>query len=57
MINIVAEIPRIYTAFAQWGACLMYISLLPLKYKKGKLALISIAFLVVQSTFLELTGM
>lgn len=56
MINIVAEIPRIYTAFAQWGACLMYISLLPLKYRKGKLALISIAFLVVQSTFLELTG-
>lgn len=56
MINIVAEIPRIYTAFAQWGACLMYISLLPLKYKKGKLVLISIAFLVVQSTFLELTG-
>lgn len=56
MINIVAEIPRIYTAFAQWGACLMYISLLPLKYKKGKLAFISIAFLVVQSTFLEVTG-
>lgn len=56
MIGIVAEIPRIYTALAQWGACLMYISLLPLKYKKGKLALISIGFLAVQSSFLELTG-
>lgn len=56
MIDSIAEIPRIYTALAQWGACLMYISLLPLKYKKGKLALISLVFLVIQSTFLELTG-
>lgn len=55
MINIIAEIPRFYTAMAQWSACLMYILSLPLKYKKRKITLISIVFLIIQSVFLMLT--
>ena len=55
MMNIIADIPRFYTAIAQWSTCLMYILSLPLKYKKTKTVMISVLFLILQSTFLIVT--
>lgn len=51
-----AEIPRIYTALAEWGACMLYICLLPKRYTKPRTAAIAVLVLVVQTLFLESTG-
>lgn len=49
------EIPRIYTAIAEWGVCLLYCILLPRKVVNGKFAVAAVISLVVQSLFLGVT--
>ena len=49
------DIPRIYTALAEWSACLIYLSLVEKRFKKWKVAGISAVALVIQSMELVLT--
>ncbi|MCD8147258.1 MAG: GHKL domain-containing protein [Clostridiales bacterium] len=52
----IPDIPRIYTALAEWLACVSYISLAPKRrFAPLPLALICAGSLVVQSAFLMLT--
>ena len=50
------DIPRFYTALAEWLACVICILELKRKFTGWKLAGVSAVFLVVQAVFLELTG-
>ena len=56
MINAMPDIPRIYTAIAEWAACLVFIMMLRPRYERKLLAWITIGFLAVQIMFLELTA-
>lgn len=49
------DIPRIFTAVAEWLACILCICELKRKVNGGKLAFVSAAFLLIQSTFLIMT--
>ncbi|MBU5671406.1 ATP-binding protein [Paenibacillus brevis] len=55
MNTVLPDIPRLYTALAEWLACIVYI--LPLKkhLKLRGLLLFSVVFLLIQSVFLLLT--
>lgn len=53
---ILPDIPRIFTALAEWLACVMCILEMKKRFSGWKLAGISAAFLVIQAVFLELTG-
>ena len=55
MTNVIPDIPRIYTALAEWLACLIYISLLKKRLSGGKFIICSICTLIIQSSFLQLT--
>ena len=50
-----ADIPRIYTALAEWSACLVYILMMKKRLKGIKLAATALAALALQSVFLVLT--
>lgn len=50
------DIPRLYTAIAEWLACMVYIAQLPLRIRGWKLAGVSVGMLVVQCVFLVVTG-
>lgn len=52
----IQDIPRIYTALAEWLACLVYISQLPLRIHGWKLFAACGSMLVVQSIFLVTTA-
>lgn len=54
-MNTYTDIPRVYTAIAEWGACLIY--LLPMKRKihGRKMIFVSLGMLVMQTLFLILT--
>lgn len=54
-VNLV-DIPRIYTAIAEWMGCMLAIALMPKRYLGKKLVGICIAALVVQCIVLEVTG-
>ena len=56
MNNFMPDIPRFYTAFAEWLACMIFI--LPLKKRTGKIqtAFIMTGALLIQGVFLVLTG-
>jgi len=56
MDSIYHDIPRIYTAFAEWSACMVYLLLLMKSERKKFFEFKSAAALVVQILFLELTG-
>ena len=56
MDPIYQDIPRIYTALAEWAACMVYVLILGSTQKKWKTGLISAAALLAQTAFLELTG-
>ncbi len=56
MNNAVSEIPRIYTAMAEWGACIVYISILRHRFKLKKMVIIFLVALILQSSFMVLTG-
>ncbi len=52
------DIPRIYTALAEWAACLVFILLFKRRDRAGgwRFAAISAGFLILQSVFLVATG-
>ena len=51
------DIPRICTALAEWGACMVYLCLIKReKFRRLSFWLVSLAVLAVQAAFLELTG-
>ncbi|MBQ6589890.1 MAG: sensor histidine kinase [Butyrivibrio sp.] len=55
MENIYQDIPRIYTALAEWLACLTYCMVMKRKIKNEDFILVTILCLIVQSMFLVLT--
>lgn len=55
MTTVVPDIPRFYTALAEWSACLVFIVLLKKRLSAWKVIGISMGALVVQSLFLVLT--
>ncbi|NLL47858.1 MAG: ATP-binding protein, partial [Firmicutes bacterium] len=55
MVADLANIPRIYTALAEWLSCLVFIIVGKTRFSIPKLAIISLFFLVAQSTFLVVT--
>ena len=50
------DIPRIYTAIAEWAACMIFIISLKKRYEWWKSGLIIAGMLVLQSVFLVATG-
>ena len=56
MENMVPDIPRIYTALAEWAACFVFVLLLKKRAPKWKTAVISAAALFIQIIFMEVTG-
>lgn len=50
------DIPRIFTATAQWGACIVYVSILSKRYSTRKTAALSALLLPLQCAFLTCTG-
>ena len=51
-----ADIPRLYTALAEWCACLLYLQTMPRTVRGWRLAAASAGLLALQSMFLGLTG-
>lgn len=49
------DIPRFFTAIAQWGACMIYVFLLKTRFGKIKTLLLSLPFLIIQCLFLRAT--
>lgn len=56
MNNVIPDIPRIYTAVAEWSACLIFISLLRQRFEKWKMVAVSAGMLLIQCIFLQITG-
>ena len=56
MGNAIPDIPRIYTAIAEWAACLVLISVMKPRYGRKRTTIISTVVLIVQSIFMHLTG-
>ncbi|MBP3676767.1 MAG: GHKL domain-containing protein [Agathobacter sp.] len=56
MGNAIPDIPRIYTAIAEWVACLVVISVLRPRFQKKKLVIISLLVLATQMIFMHFTG-
>lgn len=55
-IQAIQDIPRAYTALAEWLACMVYLSQFPLRIHGWKLVGVSAAMLGVQSVFLVATA-
>lgn len=55
MEMVVPDIPRLYTALAEWSACLVFIVLLKKRISRLKVIGVSVTALLVQSIFLVLT--
>lgn len=55
MNDVLPDIPRLYTALAEWLACIIYISVLKKNLKGWQLISFSSGALIVQSVFLVLT--
>ncbi|MGN0505057.1 MAG: ATP-binding protein [Lachnospiraceae bacterium] len=56
MGNTIPDIPRVYTAIAEWSACLIFIVTLKARFEKKKMILLSAAVLTVLVVFLEATA-
>lgn len=56
MINAIPDIPRIYSAIAEWFACLIFIAMLKPRHGKKKIAVISFSVLTAQLVFMHFTG-
>ena len=54
--NVIPDIPRYYTAIAEWLSCIVIIILLQPKLKIKKLIPLALVYLAVLVTFLELTA-
>lgn len=56
-MTVVPDIPRLYTALAEWSACLLFVLLLKPRHKEWwKRILISVGALAAQTAFLVSTG-
>lgn len=55
-MKVVPDIPRIYTALAEWCACMVYISAFQQRFRPGTFWPISAAALMIQTLFLYATG-
>ena len=56
MMNAMPDIPRIYTAIAEWAACLIFIFMLRPRYDKKRTVVIACLWLALQMLFLEITA-
>ena len=56
MMNAMPDIPRIYTAIAEWAACLIFILMLRPRYDKKRTVVIACGWLALQMLFLEITA-
>lgn len=56
MGNAIPDIPRIYTAIAEWTACLVLISVMKPRYDRKKTTVISTMVLGAQMIFMHMTG-
>ena len=56
MEHLMPDIPRIYTAAAEWMACMLFIVSLKKRFEWWKSLLIMAGMLVLQSVFLVATG-
>lgn len=57
MLNqLMPDIPRLYTAIAEWAACMIFIVSLKKRFEWWKTGLIAAGMLVLQSVFLVATG-
>ena len=54
--EVLGNIPRIYTALADWLACLLYLYYLPRRLRGVRLGAVCAAFLLGMAAFMELTG-
>ena len=50
------DIPRIYTAIAEWMACMLFILSVKKRFDNAKTGALMAVFLIVQSVFLMITG-
>ena len=50
------DIPRIYTAIAEWMACMLFILPVKKRFDNAKTGALMAVFLIVQSVFLMITG-
>lgn len=55
MEQVLPDIPRIYTALAEWSACLVFIILLKKRFKRWKTIGIATVALLIQAVFLVVT--
>nr|MCR5100564.1 ATP-binding protein [Butyrivibrio sp.] len=55
MVDLYLDIPRLYTAIAEWCACMVFCMPLKKKISNGLYVLYSILFLLIQSAFLYYT--
>ena len=53
--HVIPDIPRLYTALAEWVSCMMVVWLLKPKMEKNKFTVSSIAYLVIIVLFMQLT--
>ena len=56
MEHIMPDIPRIYTAIAEWMACMLFILPVKKRFDNAKTGALMAVFLIVQSVFLMITG-
>lgn len=56
MEHIMPDIPRIYTAIAEWMACMLFILPVKKRFDNAKTGALMAVFLIVQSVFLMKTG-
>lgn len=56
MEHIMPDIPRIYTAIAEWMACMLFILPVKKRFDRVKTGVLMAAALVIQSLFLTVTG-
>ncbi len=54
--NAIPDIPRIYTAVAEWASCLIFIMVLPPRFDRKKTVFISTSILCAQILFMHFTG-
>lgn len=54
--NAIPDIPRFYTAIAEWLSCMLFVILVGPRVKKLRLALLSGAYLLLLVAFMELTA-
>ena len=56
MVSAIPDIPRIYTALAEWLSCGLLVLLIKPKLNKSLTALAAIAYLAILVVFMELTA-